>query len=115
MNFSDIYDHCIQKKGAQETFPFGEQILVFKVGNKMFALIDVDNSNSVNLKCEPEKAIQLREQYQGVLPGYHMSKVHWNTVLLKEDVPDSLIKSLMDHSYDLIYNSLSKKVKQEIE
>lgn len=79
----------------------------------MFALMDVDVFDSLNLKCDPEKAIELRETYQGVQPGYHMNKKHWNTVLLNEDVSDKLLLELIDHSYELVYASLPKKVRNE--
>ena len=88
--------------------------MVFKVANKMFALTDVDLFTSVNLKCDPEWAVQLREEYDGsILPGYHMNKTHWNTVVMDGSVGDKLVKELIDHSYELVVNSLPKKVKEE--
>ena len=88
--------------------------MVFKVANKMFALTDVDLFTSVNLKCDPEWAVQLREEYDGsILPGYHMNKMHWNTVVMDGSVGDKLVKELIDHSYELVVNSLPKKVKEE--
>lgn len=114
MNIEDFRNYCISKTGTSEHFPFDNKTLVFKVGGKMFALADVEEFYSINLKCDPERAVELREVYHGVKPGYHMSKVHWNTVAVYEDVPESLILELIDHSYQLIVNSLSKKVKNEL-
>jgi predicted DNA-binding protein (MmcQ/YjbR family) len=114
MNVSDFRDYCLSKNGVTEGFPFDNKTLVFKVGNKMFALADVDNFTSINLKCDPERAIELRETYHGINPGYHMSKVHWNTVAVHEDVSLQLLVELIDHSYDLIFASLPRKVKDEL-
>jgi predicted DNA-binding protein (MmcQ/YjbR family) len=113
MFLDDVRNHCLQKTGVTEGFPFDQNTLVFKVFGKMFALMDVDVFDSLNLKCDPEKAIELRETYQGVQPGYHMNKKHWNTVLLNEDVSDKLLLELIDHSYELVYASLPKKVRYE--
>lgn len=109
MFLDDLRNHCIEKPGVTEGFPFDKSILVFKVFGKMFALLDVDSFESINLKCEPEKAIELRESHQGIQPGYHMNKTHWNTVLLNDDVTDELLVELIDHSYELVYASLPKK------
>ncbi len=114
MNIEDFYNYCMAKPFVEETFPFGEETLVFKVKNKMFALCDVDNFNFVNLKCDPERAIQLRDEYEGIQPGYHMSKIHWNSVYKDMDVPDELFYELIDHSFELIVNSLPKKDRFEI-
>jgi predicted DNA-binding protein (MmcQ/YjbR family) len=113
MFLDDVRNHCLQKTGVTEGFPFDKNTLVFKVFGKMFALMGVDVFDSLNLKCDPEKAIELRETYQGVQPGYHMNKKHWNTVLLNEDVSDKLLLELIDHSYELVYASLPKKVRNE--
>ncbi len=104
----------MQLKGTEETFPFDQQTLVFKVGGKMYALADVEQFASVNLKCDPEKAIDLRERYAGILPGWHMNKTHWNTVQLNNDVDDVLLRELIQHSYELIFAALPKKVRDEI-
>lgn len=110
-----IRDYCLSKPGATEDFPFDETTLVFRVGGKMFALTDIeDKPTSVNLKCEPEQAIKLREEYQGIEPGYHMNKKHWNTVSAESDVDADLMKELIDTSYELIYSKLPKKVKDKI-
>jgi predicted DNA-binding protein (MmcQ/YjbR family) len=114
MNIEEFYAYCLQKKGVSEHFPFDEQTLVFKIGTKIFALTDVTSFRSINLKCNPEKAIELREEYAAVQPGYHMNKKHWNTILLFSDLDDQLLKELIDHSYNLVLNSLPKKTRDEI-
>ena len=114
MYLEDIRTYCIAKKGVEETFPFDEITLVFKVGGKMFALCNVDNFESINLKCDPERAIDLRERFSGIKPGYHMSKIHWNTVEVNSDVSQSMILELIDHSYDLVFSKLTKKLQNEL-
>ena len=113
MFLDDLRNHCIAKPGVTEGFPFDQSTLVFKVFGKMFALVDVDVFEAINLKCDPEKAIELRESHQGIQPGYHMNKTHWNSVYLNEDVSDQLLVELIDHSYELVYASLPKKVRNE--
>jgi predicted DNA-binding protein (MmcQ/YjbR family) len=113
MFLDDLRNHCIEKPGVTEGFPFDKSTLVFKVFGKMFALVDVDVFEAINLKCDPEKAVELRESYQGIQPGYHMNKTHWNSVYLNEDVSDQLLVELIDHSYELVYTSLPKKVRNE--
>lgn len=103
------------KAGVTEAFPFDDQVLVFKVMGKMFALADVDLFVSINLKCDPERAIELRETYDAVQPGYHMNKKHWNTVEMDGSVGDKLIKEWIDHSYELVVAGLSKKDKEKLE
>jgi len=114
MNIEDIREYCLSKKGADESFPFDEDTLVFKVGDKMFALMSLEEGASINLKCEPEKAIELRERYLEIKPGYHMNKKHWNTVLYNGSLSDKMIKELIDHSYSLVVKGLPKKVRDEI-
>jgi len=114
MNIEEYRDYCISKKGVTESFPFDKDTLVFKVMGKMFALTGVDSFEFINLKCNPEKAIELRESYNGIKPGYHMSKKHWNSVYLNTDVPDKLIYELIDDSYQLIVKSLTKKLQAEL-
>ena len=118
MDIQSFYDYCLAKKGVTEHFPFDEDTLVFKVGGKMFALSSLTewekNKPSINLKCDPDRALELRAQYDGINAGYHMSKVHWNTVAVNGDVPLSLLKELIDHSYDLVFKSLTKKLQSEI-
>lgn len=118
MNIETYFEYCLSKKGVTEHFPFDEDTLVFKVGGKMFALSSLSQwekgEPSVNLKCDPERAEELRAQYEDVQPGYHMSKIHWNTINVNSEVPDSLIKELIDHSYELVFRSLTKKIQNEI-
>lgn len=109
-----IYTYCMAKKAVTEGFPFGESVLVFKVAGKMFALVAIEEIPlRINLKCDPEKAIELREQYASVIPGYHMNKQQWNTVILEGEVPDRELFSWIDDSYDLIVASLTKKKRAE--
>jgi predicted DNA-binding protein (MmcQ/YjbR family) len=115
MNVEDFRDYCLSKQGVTEGFPFDETTLVFKVGGKMFALAGIDNFVSINLKCDPEKSIDLRETYDGVKPGWHMNKTHWNTVSVDADVPYQLIQELIDDSYSLIFKSLPKRIKDELQ
>jgi predicted DNA-binding protein (MmcQ/YjbR family) len=115
MNIEELREYCLSKKGATEHFPFDETTLVFKVMGKMFALTDLEGPLSLNLKCDPEKAIDLREKYPSVQPGYHMNKKHWNSVSIDGSVDDKLICQWIDHSYKLIVKSLSNKLKSELE
>lgn len=102
MDIESLRDYCLKKKGVAESFPFGEDTLVFKAGEKIFALANLDGDLSINLKCDPSYALELREHHASVTPGYHMNKKHWNTVILDGTVPDKEIFSWIDHSYDLI-------------
>lgn len=115
MDIEALRNHCIAKKGVTEEFPFGQETLVFKVMGKMFALTNIEDFNSVNLKCAPETAIELREKYPAVQPGYHMNKQHWNTVFIDGSIPDKLIRQWIDDSYALVVKSLPKKVRAELE
>src|SRR6478752_3216598 len=118
MNLEDYYNYCQSKKGVTEHFPFDEDTLVFKVGGKMFALSSLceweKGQPSGNLKCDPERSQLLRAEYESIQPGYHMSKIHWNTIDINKDAPDKLIRELIDHSYDLVFKGLTKKLQQEI-
>lgn len=116
MNVEDLRIYCISKPGVTESFPFDETTLVFKVMNKMFAIVGLDREPLfVNLKCEPEYAIELRETYDGmIIPGWHMNKHHWNSVFLESEISLDLYKSLIDLSYDLIVKSLPKKKREEL-
>jgi predicted DNA-binding protein (MmcQ/YjbR family) len=114
MHIEAFRNYCLQLSGVTEEFPFGEQTLVFKVGGKMFALTGIDNFESINLKCEPEKAVELREQWEGVLPGYHMNKKHWNTVLTDGHIPDKLLEEWTRDSYELVVKGLPKKIKESL-
>ena len=116
MNIEEFRNYCLSKKGVTESFPFGEDTLVFKVMEKVFALAGLDaHPLTVNLKCDPERAIELREAYDGlIIPGYHMNKKHWNTVELERNLPPKLLTELIDHSYDLVVKSLTKKLQAEL-
>ncbi len=114
MNIESYRDYCMAKKGVTESFPFDAGTLVFKVMGKMFALTSVDRFVSINLKCEPEKAIELREKYPGVKAGYHMNKKHWNTVNTDGSISDELLEEWIDHSYDLVVKGLTKALKAEL-
>jgi len=115
MNIEDLRTYCISKEGVEETFPFGDDTLVFKVSGKIFALLSLSQDDfSINLKCDPLLAIELRESYPSVQPGYHMNKKHWNTVYIDGSVESKLIQSWIDHSYQLIIQSLPKKIKGKI-
>jgi predicted DNA-binding protein (MmcQ/YjbR family) len=102
MNIETLREYCISKKSVSESFPFGDDTLVFKAGLKIFALVNLEGDLSINLKCDPVLAIDLRERYSSVTPGYHMNKKHWNTVLLDGSVPDKEVLSWIDHSYNII-------------
>lgn len=106
--------YCLAKPGVTEHLPFDDRTLVFKVGGKMFALCDLEEFNSVNLKCDPERAVELREQYDAVSPGYHMNKTHWNTVKVDGDVNGRMLQELIDHSYELIVSSLPKREREKL-
>ncbi|MCJ7773911.1 MAG: MmcQ/YjbR family DNA-binding protein [Desulfobacterales bacterium] len=103
MNQEEIREYCISKPGVTEGFPFNDTALVFKVAGKMFALLDLsEESRGITLKCDPELAIELREQYSGVTPAWHFNKIHWNTVFLDGSVTDKEVLSWIDHSYELV-------------
>mgnify|MGYP002865838952 CR=1 FL=1 len=109
MNIEELREYCLSKPFTSESFPFDETTLVFKVKNKMFALTDIERNLSINLKCDPGKAIQLRERYDAVLPGYHMNKRLWNTVMLDGRLNDAQIREWIDDSYKLVIEKLPKK------
>ena len=120
MHIEQLRDFCIEKKGVTEHFPFDDVTLVFKVMNKMFALSGLDRwergEESINLKCNPDKAEELRAEYEGVNPGWHMNKRLWNTVTINNsDVSDDLVRELINHSYDLVVKGLTKKLQKELE
>lgn len=114
MNIEELRDYCLQKKDAREGFPFGEDTLVFKVGEKVFLLVSLSAGNRFNVKCDPERAIELREQYEEVIPGYHMNKKHWNTVFMDGRLTFRQLTELIDHSYELVFRTLPKQVQAEI-
>lgn len=115
MDIEAIRAYCLSKKGTEEGFPFGDTTLVIKVGGKIFILINLDGDPSMNLKCDPDRAIELREENLAIIPGYHMNKKHWNTVILDGSLPKKLILEMIDHSYDLVLQSLPAKLRLEIE
>lgn len=103
-----LTDYCLDKPGTTASYPFGEGALVFKVLDKMFALISEDETPlRMNLKCDPEDAQALRVQYPAIIPGYHMNKTHWNTLVMDGTLPDTLVRELIDHSYDLVVAKMS--------
>ena len=114
MDLEAFRKYCLSKKGVSEGFPFGEDTLVFKVMGKIFAITSFEQPLSVNLKCDPEKAVELRESYEDVQPGYHMNKKHWNTVNFEGEISVRELKEMTDHSYELVVNSLPKKLKEEL-
>ena len=115
MNIEEIRDYCLRKKGTTEGTPFGDMVLVFKVMGKMYALLPLDEPDGrLNVKCDPERAIDLRADYSGVIPGYHMSKKHWNTLVFDGSFSDTELTEWIDHSYDLVVSGLPKKLKDEL-
>lgn len=109
MNAEEIRLYCLEKVATTESFPFDETTLVFKVKNKMFALVSLDEQLAISLKCDPEKAIDLRECFPAVIPGYHLNKQQWNTISIDGTISDGLLKEWIDDSYWLIVEKLPKK------
>lgn len=115
MNIETIRTYCLSKPAVTESFPFDEETLVFKAGRKMFALLSLESVPlRINLKCNPQKAEILREQFPQITPGYHMNKKHWNTILIDGILSPDFIKEQIGHSYTLIINSLTKKERGEL-
>lgn len=119
MNTQELYQYCLSKKGVTEDFPFDEDTLVFKVLGKMFALVGLkkweSGEKSINLKCNPDYAEELRAEYSCIQPGYHMSKKHWNTVYLQDgDLQPKFILELIDHSYEMVVKSMPKKLRDTL-
>jgi predicted DNA-binding protein (MmcQ/YjbR family) len=115
MNVEELSEYCLRKKGVTEEFPFDEETLVFKVMGKMFALVPLERIPfQINLKCDPERAIELREKYASVQQGYHMNKTHWNTVLIDGSIKRSLILEWIDHSYKLVVQRLKKADREKL-
>ncbi|HMO34333.1 MAG TPA: MmcQ/YjbR family DNA-binding protein [Lacibacter sp.] len=103
MDIESLRNYCLAKPDVEEALPFGPDVLVFKTGGKIFLLLPLDEPGlQFNAKCDPERALELREQYPGIVPGYHMNKKHWNTVLVDGSLPPSLVRELVDHSYELV-------------
>lgn len=113
MKAEEIRDYCLAKKSVEESLPFDANTLVFKVGGRMFLLVSLDSDPvQFNVKCDPARALELREKYTCVLPGYHMNKMHWNTIVCDGSVSKKLMYEWIDASYDLIVNSLPQKMKK---
>lgn len=115
MNIEEIRNYCLQKKATTESLPFNDTALVFKVAGKMYALLDLENKNGINLKSKPEDAISLREKHDFIIPGYHMNKTHWNTIVLDNRINSKFLCELIDKSYDLVVSGFTKKEKQIFE
>jgi predicted DNA-binding protein (MmcQ/YjbR family) len=114
VNIEEIRDYCLAKPGVTEDMPFGEDTLVFRVGEKLFLLTSLSQGDRFNVKCDPERAIELREQHTEVQPGYHMNKKHWNTVHTNGNLTRREICDMIDHSYDLVLKSLPKNIREQI-
>lgn len=116
MHIEQFVEYCLQKAGVAESFPFDQDTLVLKVMGKMFAVCNIEKEPfQINLKCDPERALQLREEHEEITPGWHMNKKHWNTVVVGEGLLEqSLILELIDHSYELVAKGLTKKLKEEL-
>jgi predicted DNA-binding protein (MmcQ/YjbR family) len=104
MNIESIREYCLSKKNVTECMPFGDDTLVYKVSGKIFILANLDGDLTINLKCDPAFALELRERYTSVIPGYHMNKKHWNTVMIDGSIPDREIFEWIDHSFNLVSN-----------
>ncbi len=114
MNAEEIRNYCLAKKQVSEGFPFNETALVFKVAEKMFALLDLEADLRISLKCDPQKALELRETYPAIQPGYHMNKKHWNTIYVDGSISQELLHELIDHSYHLVVSKLKVKLRREL-
>jgi predicted DNA-binding protein (MmcQ/YjbR family) len=114
MDIEILRKYCLSKKGVSEDLPFDETTLVFKVMGKIFLFTSLEGTFSISLKCEPEKAIELREQYEAVTPGYHLNKAHWNSIEINGSIPDKLIFQWIDDSYSLIVQKLPLKLREEL-
>ncbi len=114
MNIEEFRLYCLNLKGTTEDLPFDNRTLVFKVMGKMFALTNLESFERINIKCDPAYAIELREQFNAVNPGYHMSKKHWNTISIDNTISDDLIYEWIKNSYDLVVTKLTKKQKEEL-
>lgn len=114
MNIEDLRTYCLALPYVEERFPFDDTTLVFCIGGHMFALVDLEHADRVNLKCKPDVAVELRERYEGVVPGWHMNKKHWNTVYLQADVPTTVLHEMIDNSYHLVYGGLPKRDRESM-
>lgn len=115
MNIEELREHCLSLNGTTECFPFDDVTLVLKVQGKMFALIPLDNPETqITLKCDPEKALALREEYSAIVPAWHFNKKHWNTVKIDPSISKNKLSELIQHSYDLVVAGLPKKLREEL-
>lgn len=115
MDLAEFCAYCLSLPHVEETTPFGPDVLVYKVGGKLFALTAPEEFPArVNLKCDPERALELRDEYPGIIPGFHMNKRHWNTVMLDGSVPSKLVRELLDHSFHLVTSALPLRVRKEL-
>lgn len=114
MDLEIIREHALKKAGTTEELPFDENSPVYKVLGKMYMIVNLIPPYSISLKCDPERAIELREKFEGVKPGWHLNKKHWNTIMLDEDVPDDLFYELIDHSYELVVKNLKKSDREKL-
>ena len=115
MDLEEFREHCLAKRHVTESTPFGDEVLVFKIGGKIFALASLDDvPATANLKCEPDLALELRDRYEEVRPGYHMNKKHWNTVDLGGSIPPTELRKMIDHSYDLVVASLPRSLRAKL-
>lgn len=115
MNIEEFREYCLSKPGVEETLPFGPDTLVFKVMGKMFALTGLDDPEfTANLKCDPDRTVELRAEYPEIIPGWHMNKRHWNTVHFEGALEEDLLRELIDHSYDLVVAGLPKRDREAL-
>jgi len=114
MNIEELWEYCLSKKGVTESFPFDETTLVFKVSGKMFLLTDLEDDFSISVKCDPGFAIEIRERYPCVVPGYHMNKASWNTIFVDSSIADNLLCEWIDHSYVEVIKKMTKKQKDSL-
>ncbi|PTN10702.1 MmcQ/YjbR family DNA-binding protein [Mangrovibacterium marinum] len=114
MNIEDLRDYCMSKKGTTEEFPFDETTLVFKVMGRMYVLTDLESEFAINLKCDPDKAVELREQYASITPAFHMNKTHWATIRINGTLSDAQLQKWIDESYQLVAAKLTRKQKEEL-
>jgi predicted DNA-binding protein (MmcQ/YjbR family) len=114
MDIEQLREYCLSKTAVEETLPFGPDTLVYKVGGKIFLLTGLEEELQFNVKCDPDLAVALRESFSCVLPGYHMNKKHWNTIIVDGSVSTRQLKEWIDHSYQLVVESLPKKLKEQL-
>lgn len=114
MNIEKLRNYCLSKNKVTESFPFDNDTIVFKLFDKIFALFNIKEKSFINLKCDPLKAIELRERFNGISPGWHMNKKHWNSIYFNKDIDDDLLRELIDHSYEMVKIKLIKKFREQL-